>query len=109
MAAVTGEMLNELSTWEELRLFLASQFKITVFQGDLDDLLEGEQHWVESATSTNLPTGATQGFVKTTVAVVNGLKIRNQEFVGTDGGGSVTSVRYKPGSPADGAPWQDWT
>jgi len=106
--AITGEMLNEMSTWEELRMVLAVALKVSVFQGDLDTLLEDSEKWVESATSTNLPTGATQGFVRTKVAVVNGNKVRYQEFRGTDGTGSVTSMRYKPGSPADGAPWQDW-
>ena len=109
MAAVSGEMINELSTWEELRLFLAAQFYTKIFQGDLNDLLDEGVRWVESATSTNLPTGATAGFVTTKVAKVNSNKVRYQEFIGTDGSGSVHSVRYKPGSPADGAPWQDWT
>jgi hypothetical protein len=106
--AITGEMLNEMSTWEELRMVLATALKVNVFQGDLDGLLEDGEKWVESATSTNLPTGATQGFVRTKVTVVNGNKVRYQEFIGTDGTGPITSTRYKPGSPADGAPWQAW-
>ena len=109
MAAVTGEMLNELSTWEELRLFLAAQFKISIFHGDLNDVLDEGIIWVESATSTNLPTGATQGFVTTKVAKVNGNKVRYQQFNGRDSSGSVLSTRYKPGSANDQAAWLDWT
>ena len=105
--AITGEMLNEMSTWEELRLVLATSLQIKVFQGDVNTLLDDGEFWVESATSTNLPTGATAGFVRTKVARINGNKVRYQEFIGTDGG-SVHSVRYKPGSAADAAPWQDW-
>ena len=108
MAVVTGESLNELSTWEELRFFLAAQFKINIFHGDLDDVLDEGTVWVESSTSTNLPTGATQGFVKTRVTKVNGNKIRYQEFNGRDASGSIHSSRYKPGSPNDQAAWFGW-
>jgi hypothetical protein len=109
MAAVTGEMLNELSTWEELRLFLGTQFKIDIFHGDLDDVLEEGTIWVESATSTNLPTGATQGFVTTKVAKVNGNKVRYQEFNGRDASAGLAATRYKPGSANDQAAWLAWS
>ena len=109
MAIISGEMLNELSTWEELRFFLASQFIVDVYKGDCDKLLTPGKSWVESATSTNLPSGATKGFITTELAIVAGNKVRVQTFNGTDGSASVFSTRFKPGSPADAAPWQSWS
>ena len=107
--AITGEKLNEMSTWEELRMVLAEALTVNVYQGDCDDLLDGGVTvWVESATSTNLPSGATQGFITTLVTTVNGNKVRCQTFNGTDGSATVFATRYKPGSPADGAPWGAW-
>jgi hypothetical protein len=106
MFTITGEMLNEMSTWDELRQVLARSLKVDVFQGDLDTILEDSVVWVESATSTNLPSGATQGFLETKTAIVNGQAARVQRFDGTDGTNGVSSVRYMlPG----GNVWLAWS
>jgi hypothetical protein len=102
MAAITGEALNEMSTWEELRLLLGQFLKVNVFQGDLNTLRDPQVVWVESATSTNLPSGATQGIVTVKVASVNNSDRIVQTFEGTDGTSGVGSVRYWDGG------WSAW-
>jgi len=93
--AFTGEELNEMSTLEEIRNVFAKLLKVNIFHGDADEVLEDGIIWVESATTTNLPTGATQGFLFTRTAKVNGKYAVIQEFNGTDGTEGLSQVRYR--------------
>jgi len=95
---VTAEELNQMNTMGEVRKALhIAVVETKVFQGDLDTILVNSRVWVESATSTNLPSGATQGFLFTTTTSVNGDTMVAQEFVGTNGTDGVISARYKSG------------
>lgn len=98
MKTITGQDLNEMSTLDEVRKVLNTlHLECDVFQGDLNDITVNSVVWCESATSTNLPSGATQGFLYTKTTLVNGDLMVSQEFNGTDGSQGVTAVRYKVG------------
>ena len=111
MATVSkaGRDINSVVNVATWRQYEEDKVSVDVFQGDLDTLLDAGSVWVESATSTNLPSGATQGIVTTRVAMVNSLPVRVQTFDGTNGTSGITSSRYKPGSPNDQASWDAWS
>jgi hypothetical protein len=92
---MTGSELNEVNTFAEVRKLLASEYVVDIFRGDVDTITQDGTVWVESATSTNLPTGATQGFLRTRSTIINGDRAFVQTFDGTDGSNGLSSTRYK--------------
>jgi hypothetical protein len=94
-----GEMLNEVSNWEDWRQYEGTKISQEVYHGDANDITGVQTLWVESATCNNLPTGMTQGFLESNEANINGATYRGQRCYGT----AAMQTRY-----FNGGAWSAW-